>query len=181
MNAARAHRGFSVIELMVTVALVALLMVIGMPMYGTWLQNSQLRASAESIMAGLQFARSEAVRRNDTQGVQLALAGNAWSVYAVADTATILRQGGGADLAANAVVTPNPADKTNVTFTSLGLTQDPVTKLAITVDIDVTHASRQCIADGGDMRCLRVQVRSGGLVRVCDPSVATAGDPRQCL
>jgi type IV fimbrial biogenesis protein FimT len=184
VKAARTHRGFSVIELMVTVAIIALLMVFGMPMYGTWLQNSQLRASAESIMAGLQFARSEAVRRNDTQGVQLSLTGNAWSVSAVADLADptkVLRQGGGPDLAANAVVAPNPADKTNVTFTSLGMTQDPVTKLAITVDIDVTHANRQCIAAGGDIRCLRVQVRSGGLVRVCDPSVATAGDPRQCI
>ena len=181
MKAARTARGFSVIELMITVALIALLMVFGLPMYGTWLQNSQLRASTESIMAGLQFARARPFGATTRRGSNSRSPATRGACTRSPTPRRFCGRAAAPDLAANAVVTPNPSDKTNVTFTSLGMTQDPVTKLAITVDIDVTHASRQCIAAGGDIRCLRVQVRSGGLVRVCDPSVTTAGDPRQCL
>jgi type IV fimbrial biogenesis protein FimT len=178
VNARRAQRGFNLIELMVTIAIVALLFTYGMPTFSTWMQNSQLRASAESIMAGLQHARSEAVRLNDTAGVRFSLvAGNAWNVYRVTEPGTILQQGGGMDLAKNAVVTPDGA-VTDITFTPLGQTNP-----ALTLNIDVTHVdtSLKCVADGGEIRCLRVQVRAGGLVRLCDPSVVTVGDPRRCL
>jgi type IV fimbrial biogenesis protein FimT len=175
----RRQRGFNVIEIVVTLVIIALVTTFGLPMYSLWLQNSQLRASAESIMAGLQHARSEAVRLNDTQGVRFALgADNAWSVYRVADPGTPLQQGGGTDLAKNALVTPDPAI-TEVTFTPLGQT-NPV----VTLNINVTHVdtSQKCIADGGEIRCLRVQVRPGGIVRLCDTNPAIpAGDPRRCL
>jgi type IV fimbrial biogenesis protein FimT len=175
----RRQRGFNLIEIAVVLALIAAVMLLAMPMYSNWLQNSQLRASAESIMAGLNQARSEAVRGNTTTGVRFSLtAGNAWNVTRVSDGVQIL-EGGGLDLAKNAVVTPNPAGVTDVTFSPLGQTNP-----AVTVDIDVTHAdaARKCVVDGGEMRCLRVQVRSGGLIRLCDtnPSIP-AGDPRRCL
>lgn len=178
MNARRAQRGFNIIELMVTVAIIALLFSYGMPTFSTWMQNSQLRASAESIMAGLQHARSEAVRLNDTQGVRFSLiAGNAWNVYRVSDPGTILQTGGGMDLAKNALVTPD-GGVTDVTFTPLGQTNP-----ALTLNIDVTHvdSNLKCVPDG-EIRCLRVQVRAGGLVRLCDPKPdIPAGDPRKCL
>jgi len=169
------QRGFSIIELMVAVAIIAVLMTFGMPVYSTWMQNSQLRASAESIMAGLNHARSEAVRANNAAGVRFSLtAGNAWSVAEVS-TGTVLQQGGGLDLAKNAVVTSDGA--TDIVFTPLGQTNP-----AVTLNIDVTHLDpAQACVPSGKIRCLRVQVRSGGLVRMCDPSIGAAGDPRTCL
>jgi type IV fimbrial biogenesis protein FimT len=177
VSPARHQRGFNLIEIVVTLVIIAALFTFGMPTYTNWLQNSQMRASAESMMAGLQQARTEAVRLNDAQGVRFSLvAGNAWQVYRVSEPANILQQGGGVDLAKNALVTPD--GPTDVTFTPLGQTTP-----ALTLNIDVTHvdSSLKCRADGGDIRCLRVQVRAGGMVRLCDPSVVTAGDPRQCL
>ena len=177
MTPRRAQGGFNLIEIVITIVIVALLAVLGMPTYSAWLQNSQMRASAESMIAGLQHARSEAIRLNDTQGVRFSLAGNEWSVFRVSDPATILQRGGGLDLAKNALVTPNPAT-TEVTYTPLGMTNP-----SVTVDLDVTHvdSANKCVADGGEIRCLRVQVRAGGMVRVCDPSVLAVGDPRLCL
>lgn len=178
MSAFRTQRGFSVIELLVVVALIGILTMLSMPMYRQWLQNSQLRASAESILAGLQAARSEAVRLNDAQGVRFRLVGNAWVVERVSAPLPVFMQGGGADLAENAVVTPDTG-VTEVVFTPLGQTT-----LAAPLNVDVTHldtSNFKCIADGGEARCLRVQVRNGGVVRLCDRSVAVAGDPRQCL
>ena len=175
MNARHAQRGFNIIELMVAIALLVFLTMFALPMFRLWMQNSQLRASAESIMGALQFARSEAVRLNESQGVQFALAGNDWQVLRVSN-AELLRQGLGVDLAPKAAVAANPAPNTTVTFTALGRAVD-------IANFNVNHAdtAEKCILDGGDMRCLRVQVRMGGLVRLCDPSVVTVGDPRLCL
>jgi type IV fimbrial biogenesis protein FimT len=179
------HRqhAFSVVELMIAIALVGILSMLSMPMYRTWQQNSQLRASAESILAGLQHARTEAVRLNETTGVQFVVTGNAWHVERVAAPGVILHQGGGDDLAQNASVTPLPANAP-VKFTPLGAV-DPA---GFTIDFNVRHADEggadptlKCVADGGEMRCLSVQVRGGGLVRLCDPSVTAAGDPRRCM
>jgi len=183
VNARHAQRGFNIIELMVAIALLVFLTMFALPMFRLWMQNSQLRASAESIMGALQFARSEAVRLNESQGVQFALAGNDWQVLRVSN-AELLRQGLGVDLAPKAAVAADPAPNTTVTFTALGRALDAANPLvALSVNFNVKHADtgEKCIADGGDMRCLRVQVRTGGLVRLCDPSVMTVGDPRVCL
>lgn len=176
MNPGRRQRGFNIIEIAVALVIIAMVTTLGMPVYSTWLQNSQLRASAESIMAGLNHARSEAVRGNNAAGVQFSLTtGNAWNVTQLSDS-TVLQQGGGVDLAKNAVVTSSGA--TDIVFNPLGQTTP-----AVTLNIDVTHVdpAQTCVAGGGNLRCLRVQVRAGGLVRMCDPSVSAAGDPRTCL
>ena len=59
------QRGFSLIELMVTMVILVLLMVAAMPSIGTWLDNTRIRNEGDSIVNGLQTARAEAVRRNE--------------------------------------------------------------------------------------------------------------------
>ena len=34
--------------------------------------------------------------------------------------------------------------------------------------------------DGGNMRCLRIDISLGGEARMCDPAVTDATDPRKC-
>ena len=58
------ERGFSLVELMVTVAVLSLLMTLAVPSFNEWIQNGRIRTAAESIQNGLQVARAEAVRRN---------------------------------------------------------------------------------------------------------------------
>ena len=60
----RAVRGFTIIELMVGLALLAILLVLALPSFTQMAQNMRLRAHAESLSNGLQLARSEALRRN---------------------------------------------------------------------------------------------------------------------
>lgn len=57
-------RGFSLIELMVGLVVMAILLGTGVPAFSRWMQNSQIRTATESIQAGLQLAKAEAVRRN---------------------------------------------------------------------------------------------------------------------
>lgn len=58
------HAGVSLIELLIGLVIVAVLLTMAVPWFGTFLQNAQIRNGAESVLSGLQLARAEAIRRN---------------------------------------------------------------------------------------------------------------------
>ncbi len=68
------HRGFTPIELMVVLVMIGVLLATLVPSMTEWMRNLQVRSAAESISAGLQKARAEAVRRN--QNVYFSLVTN---------------------------------------------------------------------------------------------------------
>ena len=61
---ASASKGFSLTELVVAIAIMAVLLSLGLPAFATYSRNIKVRAAAESFQAGLQLARGEAVRLN---------------------------------------------------------------------------------------------------------------------
>src|SRR5260221_13335306 len=65
------QRGFTIIEVMITLAVIGVLLGLGAPGFIEWLQNQQIRAAAEATLNGLQVARGEAVRRNTPVRFQL--------------------------------------------------------------------------------------------------------------
>ena len=62
--AAVKEKGFTLIELMAALAILALLLLLGMPSFISFLRNSEIRSTAESIINGLRTASAEATRRN---------------------------------------------------------------------------------------------------------------------
>jgi len=54
----------TLIELMVGLAILALVLFVAVPSFGIFLQNSQIRNAAGSVLNGLELARNEAIRRN---------------------------------------------------------------------------------------------------------------------
>ncbi len=184
------QRGFTLIELMVGVAVVGLMLLFMIPSMSAWIQGSQIRSATESIQGALQLARAEAVRRNTPVEMVLtsvAGGGNAtdWVVRCVTSSAscpgvaqaeTFIQAKVAGEGSPNATVTVNPA-MSAIVFTGTGRIS-PVPAGNITLNVGHVTANT-CIADGGEYRCLRLVVAPGGQMRMCDPAVV-APNPRAC-
>jgi type IV fimbrial biogenesis protein FimT len=68
------NSGFTMTELMVTIAVVAILASLAIPNFIAWLPNYRLRSGAEEIQSTLQFARITAIKRNATATVTFDIA-----------------------------------------------------------------------------------------------------------
>ncbi|HKX44809.1 MAG TPA: prepilin-type N-terminal cleavage/methylation domain-containing protein, partial [Burkholderiaceae bacterium] len=56
--------GFTLIELMITIALLALLMMLAVPAFNRWISDAKVRASAEALQNVLRQAQATAIARN---------------------------------------------------------------------------------------------------------------------
>jgi len=179
--------GFSLIELMVVVAVLGILTAFALPSYSVWMENTRIRNAAESIQAGLQIARLEAIKRNVR--VQFRLGDDLTSTWTVgcvtvvAGTcpATIASHSGGEGGAAHIKVVAAPAGATTVVFSSFGtVVQAAAGALAAAqaltqVDVDSSAFTAT------DRRELRIKIGAGGGSRMCDPDTGLANnDARRC-
>jgi len=73
------HIGFTLIELMVAVAVVGVVVAIGMPSFGELLKNNRMVTQANAIIASLQQARSETINRGVSVRIEPLVAGTDWS------------------------------------------------------------------------------------------------------
>jgi type IV fimbrial biogenesis protein FimT len=72
-SAAPRFRGFTLIELMVSVSVMAVLLMVAVPNLAGFVRTSKLRAAQSELVAAMQLARSEATKR----GVSVGLAATA--------------------------------------------------------------------------------------------------------
>jgi len=196
MLSRRAEQGVTLIELMIGLTVLGILIMIGLPAMGHWLQNTQIRTHAETTFSGLQLARAEALKRNAavrfqfveslTAGCVLTPLGKSW-VVSLGDPTGVCNQDPTPDDTATAMIiqkkdgmegSPNTVLQSNASiavFNGLGR----LTTGTLTINI-TNPAGGACGDQPGQMRCMRVVVSSGGQVRMCDPQVTDATDPRLC-
>lgn len=163
--------GFTLIELMIAIAVIGISLTFAIPAYRTWIQNTQIRNGAEAILNGIQLARGEAVQRNTN--IQFVLGNKAdWTVQTEAGTAIQNRTS--QDGSPNITVTVTPVGATTITFNAFGRVQN----LNAITRIDVDSS----ILDADTSREMRVTIGSGGSIRMCDPNLTTSSpnDPRAC-
>jgi type IV fimbrial biogenesis protein FimT len=65
----KSQAGFSLVELMIVVMIVAVISVLGGPVMSDTVKNNRLRAQADRILTTLNLTRSEAVKRNQPVSV----------------------------------------------------------------------------------------------------------------
>ena len=64
LSAARRARGFTLVELMIVLVIVAVILIIGVPSYNTLALRAKLKSYANEMVASAITARSEAIKRN---------------------------------------------------------------------------------------------------------------------
>ena len=160
------QRGFTLVELMVTLALMGVTLAFAVPAFGQLSANYRVRAAGESLLSALHLARAEAVRRNAPVTFTLVGTRAGWSVTDGAGT--VIRSRSDSDKATLAVAASNAAS--SVTFLPTGLVATTGTRIS---QLSVTSSYV-----GTDSR--RLDVMGGGLIRLCSPQVSAANDLRRC-
>jgi type IV fimbrial biogenesis protein FimT len=190
--------GISFIEIAIGLAILGISMAWAIPSYSVWMQNTQIRNMAESIVGGLQLARSEAINRNNSvefvltnvdpvagnrDTIAVDSAGKNWMVRVVVDptinpTAYDFVTGHSSEEGARNATVTTTDDLSAVTYDGLG-------RIRATNDDGSVPIAQICVgsatlAPGDGARILEINVGTSGQMRVCDPSVADATDPRIC-
>jgi len=204
----RSHaRGFSLLELMVVLTLIAILALLAAPSMAGWMRNQRIRGTTEALLSGLQTAREEAIRRNRpasfwlvtnlTDGCAPSSASGTWVVSlnapdgacnaapsATDDPLLVASQAaqaqGGVDVQA--------FDKDNSVASEVRF--DGYGRIAATGLGGGSPIARIEVRDPADAanddatthtyRSLRVQIQGTGAIRLCDPRITTTGDTRAC-
>lgn len=208
-------RGMTLVEIMITIVIIAILYAAAAPSFSEWVQNTRIRTAAESIQNGLSLAKSEAVHRNTTAQF-VSCGGSSWDVIvasSVAASSTVCSSSanpGWISMQSRYVQASSTTDLVDITqaaltvgFNGLGrqisvtnpingaTTPNPPTAIDINVSSSSTGTSCFCPAgtcgypgpisysNTGKLRCLRISISPGGLVRMCDPALAT-NSPQGC-
>lgn len=183
-------RGFSLIELLVAVSVLAILTAVAMPSFSNWIRNAKIRTVADAVQSGLRVAQSEAQRRTRTvvffrtSSKDCALAATAaangqfWQVRVVPDPlqtgdvaepvqcGTLTDVSTGVKLSASATALCFGADGRQTTMANPASIGVDCTAAAASYDIE----SEIKVADA---RALRVTVSLAGAPRLCDPAKAS--------
>ena len=190
-----AQRGFTLIELMVVIVIVAVLVLLSVPSLGTWMADASIRNTSESLMGALRVAQSTAVTRGKTTMLVRTTAAPAWNASASAagsnwyvralpladsdDTASA------SDLVqAASLGTQNGVSIAGPSVLCFGAQGRLVDRTKDETGVEVACAvANPAVFDvtRGAGRALRLQVYWGGRVRMCDPAKKLSDkDPDGC-
>lgn len=195
--------GFTLVEMMISVAIMAILLGLAAPGFQSFIQNAKIRTTADNIQAGLHLARSEAIRRNARVSFWLvnntsascarSASGTSWVVSfsdpagacntASSDTVAprLIQSRLGTDDSTGVSVSAASGGATSsaascITFNGFGGVEPACTGGGTRIGIiNVTPANGASTA-----RRLDVRITSGGAVRMCNPDSSRPSDLSYC-
>ena len=199
-----AYRGFTIIEMAIAMAIFGFLLAAALPSIGVWMDNARIRNVAESLQNGLQTARAEAVRRNQsitfwliqldephavTNSCVLSNLSGSWIISVNDPTGHC---GEAASTTTSPMVVTGHAMGDASTRVSVKAVQDDGTTAATQVtfngfgrmtnaDTAISQIDVTGIEGSTEYRHQRITITPTGMVRSCDPRVPTSSDdPRKC-
>lgn len=178
----RAQAGVSIVEMIFVVALMVILLAVAVPSFAGWIERGRVRAAAETIHAGVQLARSEALTRNANVRFTLTSDGS-WAVACTATTPEcpdtgVIHARSGEEGKGNFTMQINgatPSASTGVTFVAHGRPLTSEVGRIAQVDVAVPSA----VAGSMPSRAMRVLVSDFGRTRMCYPH-APVGSASRC-
>lgn len=179
-----AQRGFTLIEMLVSVALIGILSAAVLPGFQTFLSGQKLNAASNNAYTAMQFAKAAAIQQNASMTVLFNKGTGQWCIFnrLVEATGTTCNMSSNTldngvvrkyvdPLPANIQIASVPSAAAQITYDSLGrVVPNPdgsatLTGLAFTLANDASKATTVQLANG--------------LIRLCDAKKST-GDPQAC-
>jgi len=182
--------GFTLLEVMVTLTLFAILVTLTVPTMKTWISNAKVRSVADALQNGVRMAQAESLRRSrqvvfsltsnatPQNGFTASATGTYWAIALIpamtdgSDNATFIQSGVLSTASGSVQVAGDVAE---ICFNSVGrlvanaatgvaggTCSAPTTGTPPTFNYNITLV--------GSDHPLRVQVGLGGQVHMCDPS-----------
>lgn len=201
----RHSRGFSIIELVIAIAIIGILAGLAVPSFTTWIRNIQIRNAAESMYNGVQLARMEAMKRNGRVSFWLvsltdsntmdnscakSASGISW-VVSQSDPAGSCATAP-SDTTAPRIVQSHPGGEGNRNVTVSGVDSGSSAAYCVTFNglgqvLSCTDGSNALATisivsseDTTNTRSNQIRITPGGALRMCDPAVTDNADPRKC-
>ncbi len=175
-------QGFTLIELMVTLAIAAILMFLAVPSFVSYQRNAQLTSAANTLLAAINAARGEAMKRGMSAMVVPTGNGSDWTEgwvvfvdknnnreYINTDDITVLTQTkvpSGISITGNGTAAESPA---YIMFDAAGYSKK---KNGSFGNLSISFVRSDLAAADGYRQTRKIKILSTGRVRMCTPKRA---------
>lgn len=176
------RNGFTLIELMIVLAIVSILSMVAVPSFSGMIQQMSATAQAEEIYSGFRQARAEALKRNESVVFEMANdgwrvcpkkevdAGNACSSASDEEEGVVLKKGLRGNVSLS-METTDGADATTAVFNSRGVLSVPGDGVGLRVKVNAENKK-----EGAEE--LGVILFSSGIPIIC--SADSTQEKRKC-
>jgi type IV fimbrial biogenesis protein FimT len=171
------QRGFTIIELMIVIVVVAVLLTLAIPAFREFIARNRLEGVVSELVTDLQYARSEAVSRNENVGLLTGAAGTCYTIYQ--DVSPLVGSCNCTGAGATPVCTGGALAIKTVGFDGTGVSATATTMFRFEpVRGSLTGAATNAVLSssvGGWQ--LQADVMAVGRVKACSPSGTFKGYP----
>ncbi len=164
-------KGFSLVELMVSISIMSVLISLATPNFASWLANLRVVNTATGYNLAIMQARAEAIKLNQLVTVTLGT-DTSWEIKVDASGA-VLNKKMSNESSTGIAVTLLPVGSTTITFNGQGLVNS-------TAGAPVTSVAVEANAGFNSPKKLNLVIGDGGATKICDPAVTVTTDDNYC-